>query len=728
MRQRRARHRATSAAVSARKRTVMAGLCVSMLLPHAGMGEPVAARSRGPAKHDKVPVLTEAQRTRHALRRFTFGPRPGEASAVDRMGRDAWFERQLHPERIADDALAARLAQFPAMQLTQAELLARFPSPQRLRQYSRGAGGSGQVQAAVGMSDALDGQVEQAIYQDAAWKYVQKAADAAQAPSTLPITVMSITAAAPATPVFKAPFAETQAILELHPAERLARLVSLSPAEMQSFRDGLKGPDQQRLLEGFSPVQAEQVTGMQAPERVVDTEVMATRLLRDVYSERQLQAVMTDFWLNHFNVYARKNQDEPYLLPAYEQKAVLPHALGRFEDLLVAVAESPAMLLYLDNWTSIGPRSAVGLRANRPGAGGAAGKPAAPKGINENYARELLELHTLGVNGGYTQRDVEEVAKCFTGWTIEKPAEDGSFRFDPKRHEPGAKFVLGQVIPEGGEDEGLAVLHLLASSPATAHLLSLQLAERFVSDTPPPALVDRMATAYLKSDGEIAAVLRVLYRSPEFWAPAVYEAKMKTPLEFVVSAVRASHAEISRPMPLVQVLNKLGMPLYGMATPNGYSWQSDAWVSSNALLNRMNFALTLSANKLQGTKPDWPGALGSLRSPLMHAPESSAGDQGREQALEALLLGRPASLHTHAAVLAEVNATAAPEGDAQARRDPGTRMAEVVPTGVMTTGQGGRSPEVLPLTLPKGRPTDLPEGGTAAMAGLLLGSPEFQRR
>ncbi len=718
MRQCRAERKPINKVVSVYKGAVTAGLCMSMLLPRAGWGEPRAARPGRPASQEKIPALTQAQRTRHALDRFTFGPRPREAAAVDRMGRDAWFEQQLHPERIADDAFMARLIQFPAMQLTQTELLARFPSPQRLRQYSHNPGAA----------QALEDPVEQAIYQDAAWKYEQKAADAAKKqPSTLPTA--TIAAAAPASTL---PLGGIQAVLQLRPAERFARLVSLSPMEMQTFRDGLKGPDQQRLLEGLSPAEAEEVTAMQAPERVVDTEVMATRLLRDVYSERQLQAVMTDFWLNHFNVYARKDQDEPYLLPAYEQETVLPHALGRFEDLLVAVAQSPAMLMYLDNWTSIGPDSTVGLRANRPAgrpaagpvSGGAVAKAAAPKGINENYARELLELHTLGVNGGYTQRDVEEVAKCFTGWTIEKPAEDGSFRFDAKRHEPGPKLVLGHVIPEGGEDEGLAVLHLLASSPATARLVSLQLAERFVSDTPPPALVDRMATAYLKSDGEIAAVLRALYRSPEFWAPAAYEAKVKTPLEFVVSAVRASHAEVSRPMPLVQALNKLGMPLYGMATPNGYSWQSEAWVSSNALLNRMNFALTLSANRVQGTKPDWPGALTSSNVPPLRISGSNAEDEGREQALEVLLLGQPASLHTHAAVLAEVAKPIAPVESGKSRQDVDPIKPLVIPADVVQKAAHGRSPEVFP----QGRPVSMPENNTAAMAGLLLGSPEFQRR
>ncbi len=723
-----------------------------LLFPQTGRGEPKAARRRRPAAHVQAPALTEAQRNRHLLDRFTFGPRPGEAATVDRTGRNAWFEQQLHPERIADAALQARLLQFPAMQLTQADLLAHFPSPQRLRQYSRAVGNGGDAmeeQAAWKTPDGRKDPIQRAIYRDAAWKYEQKAADAAKKSTTpagavapnavrsgvvTPTAVTPNSTAAPAISAVTLPIGDAQAILRLPPAERFARLVSLSPPDMQAFRDSLKGPDQQRLLEGLSPAQAEEVTAMQAPEHVIDAEVMATRLLRDAYSERQLQAVMTDFWLNHFNVYARKNQDEPYLLPAYEQSAVLPHALGRFEDLLVAVAQSPAMLMYLDNWTSVGPQSAVGLRSNRLGPAAGTGKAAAPKGINENYARELLELHTLGVTGGYTQRDVEEVAKCFTGWTIEKPAEEGSFRFDPKRHEPGAKLVLGHVIPEGGEDEGLTVLHLLAASPATAHLISQQLAERFVSDAPPPALVERMAHAYLQNDGEIAVVLRVLYRSPEFWAPATFRAKVKTPLEFVLSAVRASDTEVSRPMPLVQALNKLGMPLYGMATPNGYSWQSEAWVSSNALLNRMNFALLLIANKVQGAKPDWLRALGfSSPCETQQATTFSAVSHSmkQEQALEFLLLGQPASMHTRAAVLAE-DPVAAPTTDSAENGQSHPELIAVasqrVPLPAPRTGTRPTAANPCLETSTRGGAAELPEVKTAAMAGLLLGSPEFQRR
>ncbi len=223
----------------------------------------------------------------------------------------------------------------------------------------------------------------------------------------------------------------------------------------------------------------------------------------------------------------------------------------------------------------------------------------ASAGLNENYGRELMELHTLGVNGGYTQADVTNVAKVFTGWGLAAKGagngqaaagyQAGQFEFNERRHEPGSKTVLGRTIHEGGEKEGLEVLHMLATSPATAQFVSEKLAVRFVSDAPPQALVDRMAASFLKSNGDIKTVLRTMFQAPEFWSSEVYRAKVKTPEEFVISAVRASGAEVKNPQALVQSLDKLGMPLYGMQTPNGYSWMKDGWVSTGALVSRMNF-------------------------------------------------------------------------------------------------------------------------------------------
>lgn len=710
---------------------VIAGcLCVSLASPGVLLCEQPAPSARHTATSTRHGRLTEQQRVLHALNRLTFGPRPGDVARVTQMGLDAWLEQQLRPDEIPDAALDARLSRFPAMRISQAELVQRFPTPQMLRQYSTGA------------LEAPADPMEQAIYADAAFEYKEKrqVAKAASTTGTAEMrpepsagipggstqppsaagegdagrdTAAPIIRAHPGSPVDPA---GVQALLALPAEQRFQRIAAISPEEMQAFRGMLRGPQQQRLLEGMTPVEMEEVEAMQSPVRVVGAEAEATRLLRDVYSERQLQAVMADFWLNHFNVYLRKNQNEPYLLPAYERDVILPHALGRFEDLLVATAKSPAMLVYLDNWTSIGPRSRAAERLarvaqDRPGTPLANAAAQMPKGINENYARELMELHTLGVNGGYTQQDVIEVARCFTGWTIDRPAQGGEFVFNPNRHEPGPKTVLGHVIPEGGEDEGLAVLHILASSPATAHLLSLQLAQRFVSDTPPEALVQRMATAYLKSDGDIGTVLRTMFHSPEFWSPAAFHAKVKTPLEFVTSALRATGAEVSNPVPLAQALTRLGMPLYGMQTPNGYSWQADAWVSSNALLTRMNFALLLSANRLPGTRIDWSAQTDPDDT-------GAAGPNAATEArLETVLLGDQAAPQTRAAVMQAAQDPSVVDNAAQGfRRTP----LDSVPRPmypVRAGANGTRAPAASPG-----------EMRMAALAGLLLGSPDFQRR
>ena len=253
---------------------------------------------------------------------------------------------------------------------------------------------------------------------------------------------------------------------------------------------------------------------MNNPAGVVTGELTQAKLLRAIYSERQLEEVMTDFWFNHFNVFVDKGVDR-LLITSYERDVIRPRALGKFEDLLVATAKSPAMLFYLDNWLSVGPNSpqALGIPPHPYGPYGRRYPPRRPNqgkrpsGLNENYGRELLELHTLSVNGGYSQRDVTEVAKVFTGWTIDKPYQGGGFKFDPRMHEPGPKFVLGHRIKPKGEGEGLELLHRLATSPQTAHFISLKLAERFVSDDPPPALVDRMAKTFLKKKGDIREVL-----------------------------------------------------------------------------------------------------------------------------------------------------------------------------------------------------------------------------
>ena len=354
-------------------------------------------------------------------------------------------------------------------------------------------------------------------------------------------------------------------------------------------------------------------------------------LVRAVVSERQLFEVMVDFWTNHFNVYFAKGPDRA-LTPDYIEHTIRRHAMGRFEDLLIATAKSPAMLFYLDNWQSVAPGATppppmrIEMRplfGRLPAALPPPRDPAtmdslreraqrrAPQGLNENYARELLELHTLGVDGGYTQQDVIAVARVFTGWSIRRPQQDGAFEFHEWAHDDGEKTVLGVVFPAGhGRDEGIRLLKLLAQHPATMHHVSRQLCQRFVNDDPPDGCVDDAVAAWRRSGGEIREVLRAIFHGPDFWSTANVGAKVKTPLEFVVSAARALEAEPDTTPRLAQLVARLGEPLYLHVAPDGYPEREDAWVNSGALLDRMNTAVALAAGKLSGiAAPSAPGAV-----------------------------------------------------------------------------------------------------------------------
>jgi uncharacterized protein (DUF1800 family) len=360
--------------------------------------------------------------------------------------------------------------------------------------------------------------------------------------------------------------------------------------------------------------------------RAVLDDISSQKLLRAIYSERQLDELMVDFWFNHFNVFAAKGATRGYVTE-YERDVIRPHVLGRFRDLLEATAKSPAMLFYLDNWQSAAA-AGVPTTASRERTAAASrripvrrgqtllpprqpSRPAvptrqAPRGINENYARELMELQTLGVDGGYTQKDVQEVARAFTGWTIERPRLGGGFRFEPRLHDDGEKIVLGHRIKAGGgESDGERVLDILARHPSTSRFIATKLVRRFVSDDPPPSLVERAARRFRDTDGDIREVVRTIVTSPEMFAPAAYRAKVKTPFEFVVSAMRATGAESSSAVALAAAARDLGMPLYMCQPPTGYADRAGAWVNTGALLNRMNFAVALTGNRLRGVRmPD----------------------------------------------------------------------------------------------------------------------------
>ena len=335
------------------------------------------------------------------------------------------------------------------------------------------------------------------------------------------------------------------------------------------------------------------------------------KMIRAVYSERQLSEQLDDFWFNHFNVFVYKDLDRWYLIP-YERDAIRTHVLGKFRDLLEATAKSPAMLFYLDNASSADPHAFDRLKQhpNHPRPGEKLPPVGGKRGLNENYGRELMELHTLGVDGGYTQQDVIEVARAFTGWTIESQRENPQFYFDERLHDPDPKRVLGKKIKGGGIKDAEEVLDLLAKDKHTAHHISLQLAQRFVSDEPPAELVARMAKTFEKSKGDIRAVMTTMIYSPEFWSRAAFRAKVKTPFEIVASTARALGADMDQPRPLVNWVARIGEPLYQCLTPNGYSDQSGAWVSTAALLNRMNFAVDFTGNKIRGAQVDLNSIVG----------------------------------------------------------------------------------------------------------------------
>ena len=368
-------------------------------------------------------------------------------------------------------------------------------------------------------------------------------------------------------------------------------------------------------------------SGTGSPRQLLG-ELVTAKLLRAVHSERQLEEVMTDFWFNHFNVFFGKNLTR-YMIADYEREAIRPHVFGRFEDMLLATARHPAMLYYLDNWTSVAPGST--RTARRDPARGRV------RGINENYARELLELHTLGVDGGYSQEDVIAVARAFTGWTFVPPRRRGSaaggpvtFRFNTAGHDTGTKTVLGTTLPAGrGIEDGEEVIRRLALHPTTARFLAGKLVERFVSDTPDSAFVHELARVYLDSDGDLRAVTRALFTSPRFHDAAVRGTKVKTPFELVASTLRVTAAEIGQSWQLIQTLRALGQLPYTESAPTGFPAASEHWVSSSALLARMNFALEIATGRVDGVRVE-PFA----QSPLH--------DASLDRMIAALLPGMPA--------------------------------------------------------------------------------------
>ena len=697
-------------------------LCSSLCVtPFASAQSAAAARATAAKAGYRSTQLHGDARILHALNRFTFGPRPGDLEAARAMGLEKWFDQQLHPASLDETAFDARLAQFPAMQWGIPTLIYRYPSNAMIRMAMNG-------RAPIPQNSVLQAIYENQIYRIRArqqnraigQRKFQRLSSGAPVMTNSEASGLSVAAPMDQSTSPGADMAdpgqmdmmagdEEQAepvdasfisdILTLPPQQRVARLVAIREPQFDAFIKALRPPQRAALVAGLSPGQKEIVGALENPEGMVTQELISERLLRDIYSNAQLQQVMADFWLNHFNIYLHKDEQMPYYLVSYERDTIEPYALGKFEDLLEAVAHSPAMMLYLDNASSVGPDSLAAERFKHAAWRRRAHQRQDPPGINENYGRELMELHTVGVNSGYTQADVIQVARILTGWTVDRPQLGGGFIFNPARHEPGTKKVMGVKFKQNGEMEGEQLLHLLATRPATAHFICSELAVRFVSDNPPQALVDRMARAYLASGGNISAVLKTLFDSPEFWSTSDYQNKVKTPIEYVASAVRASNADVEDYMPLANALRVMGMPVYGCIPPNGYDWDSSAWVNTGALVDRMNFAVALAAGRLPGIKVNW-----TPETEVANLASGPAPDPATEEArLERMLLPGGASISTRSAALSQFEAQNARES------------AAVRPISAVRRFNGRLAPRQL-------------ERQDQLLAGLLIGSPEFQRR
>jgi len=631
--------------------------------PYLSAAKDKRAKSAESSKTTKgLPIqdLTEDEAILHALNRLGFGPKPGDVERVKEMGLQKWIDQQLRPDSINDSALEARLDRFPTLKMSSSKLVDEFPQPQVAARRE-------------GVSIEEYHKEQQARMQE----------------------VMQANRSEDGDPNLMN--GQIQAKFENMDSD-----VNPPKEKGQGKGEGGFGNQMFNYME------------IHTPQRIV-AELPMAKVTRAVYSDRQLEEEMVDFWYNHFNVFAAKGADR-WLITSYERDAIRPHAMGKFRDLLEATAKSPAMMFFLDNWLSADPagwakmqreqQQGRGMRQQRMGGpfgGGPFGRPRFPqgqpapangnpndanakgkqkqdRGLNENYGRELMELHTLGVDGGYTQNDVINVAKAFTGWTIEKPQRDPRFFFNDVLHDHTTKTVLGHQIRGGGIKDGEEVLDILARDPHTAHHISFEISQRFVADDPPPALVDRMAETFQKTDGDIREVLHAMIYSPEFWSKDAYRTKIKTPFELVVSATRAVGADVDVPFALVQWTNRIGQPLYQCEPPTGYSNKADAWVNTGALLNRMNFSLALTGNRLRGTQVNMETLLGDRAATDPHATLN--------RAVQALLGGQLSQ---------------------QTRETLEKQLAD---------------PQILQASLDD----PLKQVNAAMIAGLVLGSPEFQRR
>jgi uncharacterized protein (DUF1800 family) len=644
-----------------------AALSFACVMPFKVDLSPVAEGREKKPKQDPVlkglPIkeLSTDEAILHALNRLGYGPRPGDVERIRQMGLAKWIDQQLNPNSIDDKALTARLENFPTLTMSTSRLLEEYPQPKQAEKQAERRAQAEQRPANPAtppVANAIESTRDQAS--DGSGAGLRPAREMNEAANT------STDESAPS------------------PMKAASPVNTAAPG---ARRDVLGGPDPNAVPRAIAD-------DSKRPQRVIEELGMA-KVARAIYSERQLQQVMDDFWFNHFNVFAGKGQDRWYVT-SYERDVIQPHAFGKFKDLLTATAKSPAMLFYLANFLSADPRAADRQAAERamrqqmrrggfgrrwppsPQPQGQAKKNV--RGLNENYGRELMELHTLGVDGGYTQKDVTEVARCFTGWTIDKPRQNPEFKFDERLHDPDPKLVLGKKIHGGGMKDGEEVIDLLAHDASTARFISTKLARRFVSDDPPQELIDRMAKTFRSSDGDIREVLKTMIYSPDFWSREAYRAKVKSPFELVVSAARALGTDVDTPMPLVQWVGRIGEPLYQCQPPTGYSDKADAWVNTGALLSRLNFSLTLAGNKVRGARTDVASLLGK---------ESGVDAKAALDRAVGVFLGGQAAATT-----------------------------------VETLQKQLDSPQVLQAKLDD----PVKQVDLGVVAGLVLGAPEFQRR
>jgi uncharacterized protein (DUF1800 family) len=634
----------------------------------------------------KSAALAPDKQIIHLLNRIGYGPRPGDIARVRELGISKYIDEQLHPERIDDHGVEAELEPLQSLHMSVAEAYSKYPAP---NQIAREMGFQPQNALANAAEKSAPGKSS-----------------------------------------------DTQA----EPGPGQAGDAEAKAAQKEQ-RDAIREYYLQH--------------GLRLPQRIL-MELQGQKLIRAVDSQRQLQEVMTDFWFNHFNIFWDKGFDR-WMTTDFEMKSIRPHTLGKFEDLLMATAKSPAMLFYLDNFLSStpnprparqalygGPFEGVRRPPFGPGQGLAPNPQKRKPGINENYARELMELHTLGVDGGYTQKDVQEVARCFTGWTIDQPRKVAKFIFRPRIHDDGEKMVLGHRIPAGGgQRDGEMVIEILAHHPSTAKFISAALVRRFVSDTPPQPLVDKVAQVFMETGGDIREMMRTILSSQEFNSADAYRNKIKSPFELAASAIRAMGGETDGSPALGQLVAKMGEPLYRYQAPTGYPDRASQWVNAGALLQRVNFSLALSANRIPGTTVRLDGVSSGL--PASNA-TSNAMDRAIMELLDGDITGQtrailekqfkedtgPTKQITGEGMGAPIDRGSSMGHDSSRQGDSSGQLSMNEMTAGNSTSRPGayrplqRGVPDWPIVVSQiSTPSD-PE--VAKAFGLVVGSPEFQRR